>query len=564
MPQRSMTIIFVPLLGLLTLAAVQLFPGLGASPIERAEIYFLDGARNMVERQDYLIPYYRNQQFFDKPALTYWLMAASFQAFGFTLAAARLVSALVALLALTATVWLGVQLFDRRAAMYGGILLATTLGFVSFGRLAMSDMLLMLWSTLAMGLAVAAFRDGAASGWYVPVLGAVLGLGFQTKGPVALLLPGLGILVLLWQRRQQRWPITLGPLLLALALLIVIGLGWFTMIYLRLGPEPLAHFFLRENLQRFAASTYDVGRRAWWFYAPAYLAFGLPWSPFLAVAGWHAWRGSAENRHSRLLLWWIGLMLVLLSLSRGKIDYYLLPLLPPASLVIGHYFGAVPWGRLDRIWGRVVLLLAGLLVAVAPAAIWQLPSDWLPPPALFLALALLLLGGSLACVLATRSITPQRTLVAMSSAAVLLFLSVNAVFLPTFRAAQPQQAVVEAVLRVRQQHPDAALIFCEDHARLQRDLLFYARITAQRRCDLKAAATSAPPLLLLLQPDERAALVTLRGLGEYRYLPASALTLRGFLAGLHPSTVMLVANQTLEARGGSEVKRLAASPNVLK
>src|SRR2546430_11430302 len=54
MPQRYMTIVLMPLLGLLTLAAVLLFPGLGASPIERAEIYFLDGARNMLERQDYL------------------------------------------------------------------------------------------------------------------------------------------------------------------------------------------------------------------------------------------------------------------------------------------------------------------------------------------------------------------------------------------------------------------------------------------------------------------------------------------------------------------------------
>jgi hypothetical protein len=89
MRQRYMTIVLMPLLGLLTLAAVLLFPGLGASPIERAEIYFLDGARNMVERQDYLVPYYRGQPFFDRPALTYWLMAASFQTFGFTLSVIR-------------------------------------------------------------------------------------------------------------------------------------------------------------------------------------------------------------------------------------------------------------------------------------------------------------------------------------------------------------------------------------------------------------------------------------------------------------------------------------------
>ena len=55
-----------------------LFSSLGQAPIERAEIYFLDGARSMVERADWLVPYYRGEPFFDKPPLTYWLMALAF------------------------------------------------------------------------------------------------------------------------------------------------------------------------------------------------------------------------------------------------------------------------------------------------------------------------------------------------------------------------------------------------------------------------------------------------------------------------------------------------------
>jgi hypothetical protein len=197
------------------------------------------------------------------------------------------------------------------------------------------------------------------------------------------------------------------------------------------------------------------------------------------------------------------------------------------------------------------LLLVGLAVVVAPAAIWRLPSDWLPPPALVLALAFLLLGGSLACLTAARSVTPQRTLAAISVAAALLFCSVYAVFLPAFRAAQPHQAVVADVLRVRQHQPEVELIICEDHARLQRDLLFHARVAAQERCDLQAVASSPQPLLLLLQPGDLAGLAappTLHEVGKYRYLPASTLTLRGFLAGLQPSTVILMANETIAAR----------------
>ena len=74
-----------------------LLVSLGAAPLERAEIYFVDAARAMVESGDYLVPRYRGEPFFDKPPLTYWLMAASFRVFGFTLTAARLVPVAAAL-----------------------------------------------------------------------------------------------------------------------------------------------------------------------------------------------------------------------------------------------------------------------------------------------------------------------------------------------------------------------------------------------------------------------------------------------------------------------------------
>lgn len=404
----------------------------------------------------------------------------------------------------------------------------------------MSDMLLTLWSTLAMALAVAAFQR-PGHGWPIPALGAVLGLGFQTKGPVALLLPGLGLLSLLWQWRRHPWPLTRWGLLLAVALFAVLGLGWFAAVALRLGVEPLAYFFLRENLERFAATTYDVGR-GWWYYLPAYLALGLPWSPLLPLAAWQALRRGPDAGSSRLLLGWMGLMVGLLSLSRGKIDYYLLPLLPPASLVLGHYLSAVPWGRLDHLWGRVVLLLVGAAGAALPVVVWQVPSAWRPPPAVVVAWAGLM-GGAAACLLAAYAPTPRHALAAVAAAAAGLWFGFGAVFVPAFRAAQPHEAVVAEVLRVRRHQPEAAVVFCQDDARLQRDLLFHARVAAQQRCDLGAAASSLQPLLLLVQPHERpalAALPALREVGEYRYLPASALTLRGFLAGLDPATLILM------------------------
>ena len=140
-----------------------LLPYLGLGPLARAEIYFLDAARGMVESGDWIVPNYEGKPFFDKPILSYWLMAAAMNVFGTTPAAARLVPVLAALGLVVVTAWLGTLLFDRRSALAGALVLATTLAFLSFARVAMSDMLLALLSTLAVSLAVLAYRPGAPS-----------------------------------------------------------------------------------------------------------------------------------------------------------------------------------------------------------------------------------------------------------------------------------------------------------------------------------------------------------------------------------------------------------------
>jgi 4-amino-4-deoxy-L-arabinose transferase-like glycosyltransferase len=531
-------------LGLLVAAGALLFlPALGAAPFERAEIYFLDAARAMVERGDWLVPRYRGEPFFDKPALTYWLMGGAFRLLGFDPGSARLVSALAAVGAVLATAWIGLQLFDRRAALAGGLALMTTVAFMAFSRVAMSDMLLTAWSTLAFGCALAMYGPQRPT-WAAVALGLVLGLGFLTKGPVAVLLPGLGVLCLAVLRRRSGLPLTRAGLLLGLAAFAVAGLAWFAALYWRLGPEPLAYFFLRENVERFAGETYDADRPPW-FYLAVYLAEGAPWSLLLPAAAWRLLRSRGPDRApARLLLCWMGLMAVPLSLSRGKIDYYLLPLYPAASLVVGRYLARGGWVRADRAWARGVLVLGALALAAAPWLVVRVPGEWLPLAAPEL-LAALLFGGGLALAWAAARPTPARTASALAGVCAAAFLAAVAAFLPAFHGAQPQDAVLADVQRERHYRPDASLAYCADRARVQREILFHARLAGHHRCDLWAPAASRLPFLLILEPRELPSLSsvpTLREVARYRYLPATALTLRGLLGAPAPETMVLAAN----------------------
>ncbi len=548
------------LVAVVLLLAALVFTGLGDAPLERAEIYFLDAARAMTESGDWLVPRYRGEPFFDKPALTYWLMALAQLWLGTTPAAARVVAAASSVLVLLATVWLGTLLFDRRTALAGGVVLSTTVAFVTFGHVAMSDMLLAFWSTLSVALAARALIAPAPA-WVVPALGAALGLGFLTKGPIALLIPGIAIALLVAHRRRELPRIGVVPALLAVVFFAIFGLGWFALVYARLGREPLVYFFLRENLERFAGEAYDVGR-PFWFYVPAYFAEGVPWSLFLplAVVRGRADADDARRARMRLLTAWIVLALVPLSLSRGKIDYYLLPLYPAASLLVARFFTLESWRTLDRAWTRVVLVLAAGSLVVLTRALVAFPADWLPPAWAQRLLVAVAAAAGLACLLAALRPTPRLALGALAGTVAGVSFVLAATFLPAFWTAQPNRAIAADVRREQLWRPDATVALCLDPSRAQRDILFHARVAVDERCDLWPLAASRLPYLLLIRPEERRSFSVVPGFREiarYPLLPATALTLGGLREPPRPSEVVLAANYgTADPEAQARARRL--------
>jgi 4-amino-4-deoxy-L-arabinose transferase len=523
---------------------VLLLAHVGKAPLERAEIYFLDASRAMVETGDLVVPRYQGEPFYDKPALTYWLMAASMKAFGTGPGAARAVSSLAAVGVLLATAWLGTLLFSRRTALASAFVLSTTLAFLSFGRIAMSDVLLALWSTLAVGLAVKAFSP-APSGWPAVALGAVAGLGFATKGPIAVLVPGLAVLLLL--HRHRRVPAPPSALALGAAAFLLLGFGWFALVLGRMGTEPLVHFFFRENLERFAGEGFDVGRPAW-FYVPAYLAEGLPWSPLLFPALLSLRRrdgGEAGRAGGRFLAAWAALVLVPLTLSRGKIDYYLLPLYPAVSLLVGRYLVDVPWRRADRLWAGASLAALGGALAWALLGPPRVPEPWLPSTGYRVALVAVLAAAAVALLVVAFRPTPRRVAVVLALPVVLSWLVLVTGFLPAFAAAQPNRRVAEDVARELSFREDARVAICGDPSRARRDVLFHARATAVETCDVWGLAASPVPFLLVVTPAQAASLEALpewRTVDRYSCLPARALTLDGLLASPQPCEIVLGAN----------------------
>lgn len=507
----SRLLVGAALLGLVLLA---LLGALADAPPQRAEVYFLDGALRMLESGDFLVPTFRAQPFFDKPPLATWLMAGALAALGREPWAARLVSVLATLLAALATFRLGRRLLGREAAAVGALVFLATPGVLSFGRLAMADMLLTLLCLLAVQACLAALRPTAPVATWA-LAGALLGLAFLTKGPVALLVAGAPAWLAARRLGTRLQAAKLAGASVAFALC---GLSWFAWLALRLGLEPLQHFFLQENLARFGGQLYDSGRGPL-YYPASYLLLGLPWSPLLPLA---AWRLRHESG-ARLLLGQVLLVLVPLTLSRGKLEYYLLPLYPALSLLVGRLLADPEWGRLAARWLRGLAILLGLLGLAAGALLGRLPAEGRPGPGL---LGWALLAGAGALLAVAWRPSPRRLLVVAAAALLSGFAGAQLWLLPAQRAGQPNAALRAAVSAARERAPGLRLVLCHDPTRVERELLVHERLVAEQRCDLEQAASEPGPLLLLLHDDEIERLGARPGwqaVGEWGFLPVKTL-----------------------------------------
>jgi 4-amino-4-deoxy-L-arabinose transferase-like glycosyltransferase len=560
MLSKTPTLSFGARVALLALAlAALLLPFGGPGSLDRAEPYFMDAARAMVQHGDWLVPHYREQPFFDKPILGYWVIALCFRLFGFSAGAARVGPALFAVLTLLVTIGLGVLVAGRRAGFFAGIVLATSAPFVSFGRMAMADMPMVFCSTSAIALAVAVWMFPERRAAILVALGTVLGLGFAVKGPIAVLLPGLAILALAWYRRRERFPLPRAPLLLAGSSFALLAFGWFLAVYLRLGSEPLRYFFLQENLQRFASATYDVERSPLYYFA-IYLSQGLPWSLLLpaALIAVLRPRGEAPAANARWIPLALLLMVLPLSLSRGKIDYYLLPLYPLACVLLGVFF-ASQWDRLAVRWSRVVCaLVACASLAVATVMGRALPAAWLPSAGWRVATALVCVACGLALAVAAWRPSPARVAGALALPAGLVCALFIYVWAPAFHAFQPNEAIVRDVEHERAAQPDVRLALCEDPTRVHRDLIFETSIKTLESCQLWSLVAAREPFLILLRRGEWLALNDarrLRVVRGYLYLPASTLGADGLLRPENASQLVLVANYPTDDPAALRVNR---------
>src|SRR5215467_2867323 len=161
--------------------------------IDRDEPRFAEASREMIERGDYVVPYFNNQLRLDKPPLTYWAQAASYRLFGENDFAARFPSAVAAAVtSLVIFAW-GRRIDGEKLGWWAAIIFTLCLQTFVHAKAAVADMWLVVFVTLAHWSGYELTRlfrgqpdstiDRSSFWWWVFYLS--LALGFLAKGPIA-------------------------------------------------------------------------------------------------------------------------------------------------------------------------------------------------------------------------------------------------------------------------------------------------------------------------------------------------------------------------------------------
>jgi 4-amino-4-deoxy-L-arabinose transferase-like glycosyltransferase len=386
--------------------------------IDRDEPRFAEASREMIERANYIVPYFNNQLRLDKPPLAYWAQTASYRVFGENDFAARFPSAVAAALtALVILAW-GSRIVAVKVGWWAAIIFTLSLQTFVHAKAAVADMWLVLFMTIAhwagyvlmqrptLNVQPAFAVDGLRRGeratsnqeaaisrppwaiWKSPFLVFYfsLALGFLAKGPIAwtpLLTVGVIIIYARDWHLARRFKFVRG-ILLTLTVIAV----WGVPALIQTHGEFFTVGIGRHVIGRSLATMEGHGANSLgmyllllpFYFATVFVSF-FPWSiklPWLVGSLWRRRKdgvdapGYSGNFIDVYLLTGTAIVFIIFTLVKTKLPHYTLPAFPLLALLLARHWqgtalsGASPAAaRRGSSFKNIAIITACVWIAIA-------------------------------------------------------------------------------------------------------------------------------------------------------------------------------------------------------
>jgi 4-amino-4-deoxy-L-arabinose transferase-like glycosyltransferase len=296
-----------------------------------------------------ITPILYGKPWLEKPALYYWRAMSFFREFGVSDWSARLPSSSGAF-ALFFLIFLHMRRFRPGGHLNAALITASSLAIFAFARGASTDMQLAAPFCIGM-LGWYAWYETGKKFWLFDLyfFGAAATLA---KGPVA---PFLALTIILlfaglrreWSllRRTIWWP--------GILLYMVMVLPWYIAVQWK-NPTFYRLFFLEHNLERFATNRYQH-HQPFWFYLAVLILGLMPWTILslralvdsidVSIAEWkvrhnpqrYLGHSRAGDAFPEFLVLWALFPIVFFSFSGSKLPGYILPSIPPLTILTADY-----------------------------------------------------------------------------------------------------------------------------------------------------------------------------------------------------------------------------------
>ena len=338
------------------------------------ESFYAEAVREMFESGNFLEIFYNYEPRYNKPPLTYWLIASSSVVFGLNEFAIRLPIVLMAIVSIWLTYLIGRQLYSNKGGMFAMVMMAFSLQLLAVKQYASPEIPLTFFFILTIYYFLKGF-DLRKSKFMIYGFVA-LGFTVLTKGfPYIIVIGGIiGLYILLknsfkWSKIWQ--DIQLLKLPIGIPITLLIGLSWVIFMYMKDGSE-FWEIYYRETFGR-ALSKKTNGPKPFfylevisWSILPYSLAF------FYALIKWiKDWRKASEVL---LPICWFIVMFIIFTVAKGKIPTYMIQahpalLLMIVPLLLEYEPKSTIWKAL---WSASFLLPAVLIIAANVLMIQQL------------------------------------------------------------------------------------------------------------------------------------------------------------------------------------------------
>jgi 4-amino-4-deoxy-L-arabinose transferase-like glycosyltransferase len=348
-------------------------PFLGSAGLfDPTDSFFIESGRELLETQRFIVPLMNYEQWLDKPATDFCLIAASLKMFGINEFAGRFPAAVSGILEAILLFVLARRILSVRQALFSSLALLAFPLFIVVGRTSLSDeplSLCLCCAVLSFALASITKRNRYLIPAYVG-----LGLAILFKGPfLALIFAGLvvGAYLLLTERANlsiAAWK--LRPLVGLLGA-AAIALPYYIWAHVGTNGEFTTNFFLRQNLGRAAGTVNHV--RPFWWYAPVLLGGVFPWSLILTFAGrflrrimsLDSVRSTPRVKLLKFAVCWAVLGFCFFSAVPTKLETYIVPILPAVALLCGCFLDVLARTSTSRFSRRSMIAGVAIVCVVA-------------------------------------------------------------------------------------------------------------------------------------------------------------------------------------------------------